>query len=293
MDGPTESGFHFLQDYLRCQQYFRWKYVYDLEPMFLSPALIYGMNIHRALAVWYSMLPTKAPVAERVRAAIQEFKTAQYESASEYLSTDTWKEDTERGEFMLQQYGLQYPFEPWVVVSPPEQTLEMQLPSGDKFTGRIDVPIMSPQGRLYIMDHKTTRWGWVNIIRSLNVTDQACGYLWLWNKTNPDRQADGILFNIIRQYKGMGEPEFKQHLVTKSFGDIERFEKDAAFLLNEIAEKIADPDARWVRDTSACFKYNRACPYLELCGGENYQGLIGTTYRKRDSSEKIIVEEEQ
>jgi hypothetical protein len=199
----------------------------------------------------------------------------------------------DRGLYTLDMYGLNYPREPWQVQAV-EGLLSFKTDLGDYFTGRIDLAVRTPDNRIYIVDHKTTRWGFVNLMRSLNVTDQTNGYIWLWNRTHPKLPADGMIFNIIRQYGS--NPEFKQHLVTKTEADIVRFEKDANFLLDEIAKKMSNPDdpsVRWVRDTSACFKYNRPCPYLDLCRGDNYKGLMGVEFRKRTPDEQVYIETEE
>jgi len=277
-EGASSSGFHFLQDYLRCQQYFYWKYFRKLEPLWASPSLLFGDAIHKALEAWYIGLRDGMTTPERHLLAVQAFRSRLGEIKDSYKYTETFLEDRDRGKRIIDAYALEYAFEAWKVLDI-ERGLEYTFETGDKFTGRFDLAVTTHQGRQYIVDHKTTGWGMANLIKTLNATDQSTGYLWLWNNTAPDyMRANGIIFNIIRSYKD--SIDFKQHLVTKSDADLDRFKKDAGYTLEEIATKVTDPNRfRFVRNTASCYLYNRPCPYLDLCMGANYEGLIGTMYK--------------
>ena len=283
-NNASDSGFHFLQDYLTCQERFKWKYFYKLVPLWESPSMMFGDAFHAGMAAWYSahqvgIIAVKAKLVLAKDAFIDRMSTLE----PKYKFRGTYNEDVERGKNCLDNYALEYPYETWKVVLV-ESTLSHTFEeTGDRFTGRLDLGVVTHEQRRYVVDHKTTGWALANLIKSLGSSDQATGYIWLWNDNHPPEEAvHGVLFNIIRMYKD-NPPEFKHYLVMKSDMDIERFERDAAYTLAEIAHKVADPtNARFVRNTGACFKYNRPCDYLDLCKGSNYQSLIGTTYKKED-----------
>lgn len=274
----SESGFHFLADYLRCNQYFYWKYPRALEPATKAPALIFGANIHLALAAWYDSLKRQEPFDMRLNAAMIAFRLGMEADRGEYSDPEKYDEDFVRGQILLQAYAVEYPAEGWQVLEV-ESPIEYEFENGDKFTGRMDL-VIENQGRIWIVDHKTTGWSMSSLSRSLQVSDQGTGYLWLWNAVRPDTPAHGIIFNIMRQYKNNNN--FKQIPVMKTDEDIERFKRESGFVLNQIAEKVSDPNAIWPRNTGACFMFNRPCQYLDLCFGSSYaEGLIGSTYKER------------
>lgn len=274
----SESGFHFIADFLRCQQYFYWKYARNLDPATKAPALIFGTNFHLGMAAWYDSLKRGESFDARLNAAMMAFKMGMEEDRAEYQDPDKYDEDFIRGQILLQAYAVEYPAETWEVLGV-EVPVEYTFENGDKFTGRMDL-IVKFDNRVYIVDHKTTGWSLSALSRSLQVSDQGTGYIWLWNATHPDQPVHGIIFNILRQYKNNND--FRQVLVVKSSEDIERFKRESGYVLDQIAQKVFDPNAVWPRNTGACFMFNRPCQYIDLCFGSAYaEGLIGTAFKER------------
>lgn len=274
----SESGIHFLQDFRRCQAYFYWKYVRDLEPKTKAPALIFGTAMHLALAAWYEALRKGESFDTRCSAALLVFREAMESERDQYFDEEKYDDDLIRGQILLQAYAVEYPNELWEVLAI-EEPVEFVFPNGDKFTGRVDLVVRN-NDRVYIVDHKTTGWSIVSLSRYLTVSSQATGYIWLWNTAKP-YPVHGIIFNILRQYKQTNE--FRQILVMKSDEDIERFKRESAKTLNSIAEAVSDPKYIWEHNDNSCFLYNRACPLLDLCFGSAYaEGLIGTQFKVRE-----------
>ena len=180
---------------------------------------------------------------------------------------------------MLEYYFQQYPTEDFEVIDV-ELPLEYKFPSGDVFTGRIDLKIRKG-GKYYIVDHKTTGWSMASLARSLGVSDQANGYILINNAAFPDQPIEGVVFNILRNVKSVYN--YGRFLVIKSKKDVTRFMLDTEYMLSEIAQKLQDEKARWVRNTYNCFSFGRECPFLKLCQGANYEGLIGITYKIKEA----------
>jgi hypothetical protein len=243
--------------------------------------MLYGRAIHKALETWYTLLAKKETAPTRAAETIASFKTEMESCRGEYLYEDSYNEDLLRGVEALQHYGIKNSFERWTVIDAPEMELRCFLPNGAQFTGRIDLVVRSPEGIVYIIDHKTTSWGIGQLTQTLQVSDQANAYLLLWNRTFPDLQTTSVVFNVIRQFKST--VELKQILVMKTFEDVERFANDAAQLTSEITQKAMSDHGVWVMNTGSCYLYNRPCPYLQLCKGMAWQPLIGTEYKMRES----------
>ena len=252
-----------------------------LSSMHTSPAMLKGTAVHEALAEWFR-LHGKEAWDVRATKMVEVFEKSMRSMSEQYEDQDRLEDDIKLGSDLLSAYALDNVTETVQEVVAIEHPMSFTFETGDVFTGRMDLAYII-DGRLYIVDHKTTGWALSSLVRTLMVSDQANGYLWLWNSTNPDRPAHGLIYNILRQYKT--STEFKQCLVMKTDTDLERFAGDAQHTINEIASKMASPQERWVRNTGACFNYNRPCEYLDLCMGANFEGLIGTKFRMEEEPE--------
>lgn len=276
----SESGFHFLMDYLKCRQYFYWRYVKKLTPIKKAGPLIFGTAIHAGLENYYKELkenpsPTVLHRQGMIERAISTFEKNMKRDKDEYQREEYFNLDYVRGQNLLERYFLKYPIEPFTVEDI-EFPLQYTFPSGDVFTGRIDLKIKQ-NGKYYIVDHKTTGWSMSSLGRSLGVSDQATGYILMDRIIHPDKPANGMIFNVLRNVKGVYD--YGRLLVVKAPRDLERFKEDIGDLLQEISEKLTNPNTHWIKNTYACFSFGRPCPYLELCQGANYEGLIGVKYK--------------
>jgi hypothetical protein len=278
----SSAGFHFIQDYKRCQRYWFHKYVNKLEPNTKSPALIFGESGHEALEDYYQSVIDKVPYHERGPIMKERFIKAIEERRDMYSYLDRYEEDLERASIISDAYALQYASEYMQPVAI-EESLEVPLPNGQYFTGRVDLVVKTMQGQNYIMDHKFTGWSLNSFAKTVQNSDQATAYLMLWNETHPELQLSGVIFNIIREYKG--NVNFLRPIVTKTKGDLEEFKLDLMDTQNDIVKRVLDPEARWPKHTESCFLYNRPCPFLDLCKGQNYEGLIDLKYTKRQGED--------
>ncbi len=283
LEGPSEAGYHFLQDWRRCQQYWAWTYYYGLEPMHTSPVLMYGIAMHEAMEAWYLGVMHNQPAHQKVKDAKVMFLASLTSMKDNYLYEDTYLADVDKGLTTLEQYGLEYSKESFVVEKTPDgqPALEIScrsvLPTGDIFTGRLDLVVRGPQAIRYIVDHKTTGWAISMLERTLRVSNQATGYLWLWNEKYPELKAQAVIFNVLRNAKG--SIDFRQVVVYKTEEDVERFKRDCTKTLNVIAEEVSKNNPIFTMNTDSCFKFNKACPYLELCQGSNYELQLGTKFK--------------
>lgn len=273
----TESGIHFIQDYLRCQKYFFWRYVRHLAPKHPATALIYGQAVHAALAYYYS--GHQADLEGLLRTFWEEMQ----KYSDIFMDAEMFDTLIENGRQNLTAYHAHYSHETGGTLQV-ETEHQILLPNNTKLTGRLD-RVYQDSTFIRIQDHKTTGWSIPMLCQTFSVSDQATAYLYLWNKNHPTMQATCVEFNILRKYKSVNE--FYRHPVYKTDADLERFEKDTEWNLMEILSKTSDPDARFVMNTNSCYLFNKPCPYLDLCKGAAYEGLIGTLYVLDETSERI------
>lgn len=278
MQGPSESGYHFLQDFRNCERYFKHKYVDNIEPMRIPNALIFGIAGHKGMEGYYQS--SNLPIGKRINRAKEMFQQSLRENQHLYEYSDTYHEDLKRGLKAFEEYGLYYANERWFIKSI-EDTVSAWLTDEAFLTGRIDLVTTLESGRLYIADHKFTGWSIKLFRRTLEASDQATAYKLLWDATHPDMPVYGVIFNIIRSYKG--EVDFDRLPLVVTPQQVEEFRLDAAHDFDRMYQKLVAPEkARWPKNTDQCFKFNRACPFLDICKGMNMEMLIGTKYRYRE-----------
>lgn len=282
--GPSESGYHFIQDYRKCKRLFHHKYIIGLEPLHTSPTLLYGNAIHAGLESYYEALRDNKGMKIASNRLVSRFRESMAKVKEEYVEPDYWVKDLKKGEHLLQQYPLWYSQDitNYKVIGV-EHDLWMPVgPSGSsRFTGRIDLVWSNNQGNRYIVDHKTTGWSIKNLKRTLGASDQATAYMALWNYHNPKMRVNGVIFNILREYQGSIDGD--RLLVYKTQQDIDDFVEDLAYDITDLQNRIMDPKARWPKNTESCFLYNRPCPFLEICQGANYQSLVGLKFKQTGS----------
>jgi len=277
----SDSGFHFASDYIKCQQYFYWHYVRKLEAKYKSTSLIFGGAIHAGLEAYYRGAMEELSPETRVANMLASFSAAMQEEEAEYAEHEWYDADLARGLKMLTKYEEFYRGKDNFKVLAVEEPVRMTLATGDEFTGTIDLKIRK-EGQVFIVDHKTTKWGMTQSLQSLSVSDQATGYTLIHNVLHPEEPAVGLIYNVLRNNQSVFE--FSRALVVKSRKDQERFQGDITSILDEIATKMANPEARWVRNTQNCYAFNRPCPFLELCQGANFEGLIGSRYKVQEAT---------
>lgn len=281
-EGPSLSGFHFIQAYQNCKRKFYYQYVKGLVPVHRSPALLFGTAAHRAMEVWYAEVKAGSLTSKKVKFATDAGIAALEEQREQYY--DPGKLETQKRQMRdtFMQYGLQYPNEMFTVIGS-ELSLETTLQYGDLFTGRVDIAVLWQDGRLMIMDHKFTGWSMESFKRSVQAGDQSTSYQLLWNRNNPKRPASGVIFNLIRNYQG--SISFARVPVYRGQRDIEIFEAEVSENMRDLAQRLVDPSAVWPKNTDHCFAYNSACPFLDLCQGVKFDGLIGTKFTVQEEAE--------
>lgn len=287
--GPSESGYHFMQDYRNCNQAWGWKYYHNLEPMHVSPTLLYGIAMHRAMGEWYTALFAGSDAEHRLELATIEFIVAMDEYKEYYVYESYRTDDINKGVVILQNYAVRYSQEQLKILAPNgapaiEASLSRTLPSGDKITGRIDLAAtLYPAAARFIIDHKTTGWSLDNVVRTYQVSQQSVAYVWLWNSTYPELHVQGVIYNVLRYYRG--KTDYVQVPVYCTDADIDKFVTDSQETLDDIARKVGRNNPNFIRNSDSCYRFNKPCPFLELCNGEQLESLIGIKYKYKEEEE--------
>lgn len=281
----TDSGFHFISDFKRCETYWRRRYYDQLELVQDDPHMLWGSFIHSGLAA-RSIAHCKQQSMDWQKLSaisIKAFEKSLEENRDRFRAYDYMQIKSD-GIKLLTEYGIEYMHDKLVSISPKhvEVPLEWDFTSeADGFdfrhTGRID-NVARTSGQDYLVDHKSTGWNMGKLTLSLHVSQQSTAYIMLWNKNHPDRPIWKMIYNILRLYGS--KPEFRRIVIERSEQDVADYIRGVKETVLRIQSKVASPEQFWDKDTGACFRYNRQCPYLELCQGANYESLIGIKYRR-------------
>ena len=279
--GASPSGYHFVQSYQNCKRKFYWQYIRSLEPIHKAPALLLGSAGHEGLDEWYNQHSIGSSVSKRVKFATDRAIACIEESYDHYYDKSKFEAHKRQLRDTFQQYGLEYYDESLRVLSR-EDTLSVGLEYGDIFTGRMDLVALFGDGRRMIVDHKFTGWHMESFARSVKSSDQATAYTMLWNENFPGKRVGGVVFNIIRNYQG--KIDFKRVPVYRAQGDVDEFKREVSENFRDLAQRAVDPEATWPKNTDHCFAYNSPCPFLDLCQGVKYDGLVGVKFKLREEA---------
>lgn len=138
-----------------------------------------------------------------------------------------------------------------------EEFIALDLVKDIRFIGYIDKRFVDPNGRMFLMDHKSHR---VIPNDDQRFSDlQKVMYIWAWNETNASKQVTGFVWDYIRT-KAPSVPEqlVKGGLSQRKdadtdywtyLGELKRLKLDVKPYLDYLAMLKKKPDTRYIRVT--------------------------------------------
>jgi hypothetical protein len=228
----SRTGHHFIQTY-NCNKYeFYLKYVLGLEPLHTHKALVFGGVWHDACE--YFDLTDDYDGMLGVFKTLLEHRSKEYETPTDYIN------DLARGPKMLYEWVRTWRDHDrntydYVAVEP---NLSAETRNGYTVTGRLDrVMRNKTTGKIEILERKTTGRGATYMFQSVDVQDQATGYLWLWSKTHPEDEVMGVVPDIMYN-RGSVIQAVRPGIVTRSKVNLVEYELNVGGLYNEMNQKI-------------------------------------------------------
>lgn len=269
--GPSEAGWHRLQNVLQCPR----KYALDAAQEWeWSPPLIKGSLVHLGLAHHYALKQNpEADLATPVE-AVGRLALAQ---AGE-LNDPRWLEYAELVNQTVSEYIDHWRGEQWRVLQV-EEELRAQVQDdvrGEKYlyTQRPDLIVEDKWGKVWIVDHKTTYRISPNTIRRYTLSGQFLGYRILGKGFFKDRFA-GIVLNMIQLPKdATGGASFKRpNLEPAPVADADH--KQTLIYAERLIrdhQHLTDPmDWPAVHHETACTTPYGPCPFHHICQWGNHQ----------------------
>jgi len=257
--GPSPRGWHRLQLFLECPQRYAWNYLAGLKGINEdAPPLVKGSLVHLGLAQHYAQL------REKQQGRDPKLYFDPIEAIDIMIEAKPhWKDHGELAKRVTEAYLVKWRNERFKIVAV-EELLEAQI-EGYRFTGRMDLVVEDSEGKIWIIDHKTTGRLQAQQRKFYSVSGQILGYQTLGKIHFGDRFG-GMRLNMIQHG---GDFKFERFNVDPAPKMMERWPsavKDA----EEGIQKLLDegrPADKWPIAPSelVCFHRYGPCNYIEQC----------------------------
>jgi len=257
--GPSPRGWHRLQQVLECPAKYAWGYLDPDKKRVERDPLVKGSLIHLGLAHHYQRMMEvqqgrDPDVYYTPKAAIQVYADIAKGLSEKWMSLAC---------DVMDSYLERYKDEHWEILAV-ESLADGQV-GGHRFTGRFDLVYRDRQGRIWVVDHKTTTRLDSSQRKFYSISGQMLGYRTLAHQKYGDDLA-GIRLNMIQH---TGTMKFQRFDLTAAPHMLREFPKTVRFAEGLIAEhsaKSKDPrDWPMVSTELVCWHRYGACPHLEKC----------------------------
>lgn len=266
-DGPSPCGYHFLSEYQRCPRKWFIRYVLALKPTKTKLPLVFGHAWHAALESWLLNRNNPGSLDAAVQAGLEDLQL----KAQEIDKPDELPDLRTRIIKGLPLWTAEFTrlYGSWTVNT--VEDLRM-VPIADNlvFSVRFDGTITDPDGRVYILEHKTTGWSTDKTVAGVELGDQLTGYYLAYNKTRPNVALPGLsgVLLDVTEFKSTGiKPSF--WFLTRTLEDQTNMELSLVGLFNELAQKRASlqdghpPFVLFPRSSEFCALFG--CEYETIC----------------------------
>lgn len=274
------------KSFQNCRKQYYYRYIQGLKLPGPKPALDFGSLIHDCLEAYHgsasanqNLMHACLVVLPRVFHMIGAAYPNRHQSRQE-------REDWHKARAMMAGYMAAPHEHPWEVIALEHQfdhpLLDVhhnQIP-GWFLSGKID-GIVRHQGRLWLLEHKTTTYIGKHYFEQLRTDLQIHSYALECEKFMGEKPV-GVIYNALRKTKmqfmeGETDVSFATRLA-EVYADPSMFRRqyyhfDKATLREVIRERL-DVVAQlqrslqsgvWTRNRSRCFDWGRPCDYFALC----------------------------
>lgn len=175
-----------LKTYRRCRREFRYKYIDQIGSKAPRPPLLKGTILHEMLDARATGRKDPGDILEEYRKKYKKLLNAEQEFYGDLIG------DLER---IFRGYCRHWMDED-LTYEESETAAITDLTPDLRYCGTIDKIVLDKRGRRWIMDHKCHK----TIPSDQNrLSDlQLVLYIWAWNRWNPDRPVEGIIWDYLR-----------------------------------------------------------------------------------------------
>lgn len=277
--GASPSGWHFIELARLCPYKFYLRHVLGLLPRFLPRELSFGGAFHAAKAAFYS-----GGGRNRLPRAVKAGLASLAASRPFYASDDAYQIDAARLGPLLEAWAAAFGVRDLEVfkILGVEIPVEVTLPSGRVFTGRLDAAVSpaSEPGHVRILESKTTGWRADATIASVKFGGQARGYFLAAASAFSEASSIDLVPDVAFWKKDSLNPAdiscVRGEPLKFPAPALRDFALGLDATLGEIGERVAAWEAGEPRAAvfprahapGICCAYNRPCEYFEVCEAE-------------------------
>jgi len=259
--GPSERGWHRIQNVIRCPRLFAWREVGGLK-FAMSAPLVRGSLIHVALAHHYQRLKEKQTGGNPDEWLTPENAVLALAEKNED-SSPLWMGAVSQIQDAYVEYVRNWHFEEWEVLEV-ENELRAHLGAGKHlYTQRADLTIRDVNGRIWIVDHKSAYRLNSKTLRQHILDGQFIGYQ-LFGKAKYGNDFAGVMVNRIK----LSPPhEFDRRPLEPAPQALKWFVQ----VIEEGERRIAEWEGKAVEEwpmalnNQTCFGKYGACDAYDLC----------------------------
>lgn len=163
-----------------------------------------------------------------------------------------------------------------------EQKLEMPVTEWLTYGGTIDKIAITPDEKVFLIDHKTSSSLSTFMVPTVRVSDQFTGYLALAQAHGKDTQelvVDGI--STAKKSLDSGEGLFWRESTIRTAEQIEEWRSELIGVCSRLKWDIENSSFATNRP-GACNQYFKKCPYYDVCamGGSAQSNYIKNNYEQ-------------
>lgn len=247
-----------LGDSLQCLRLFYWRHERHLVPVVPSLPLAYGRAVHACLAEHY-----RGATAGQALAA---FEKAWQEDTAMLDEESAWdnKRNPYRWAEVFMQYRDFYRVEPFKVRSVEVSTL-LPLVEGDLYlAGLIDL-VVEMDGRVVIIDHKTTSYMPPEFFSSFTIKHQFTAYILAATRLLELSEPPELIANCILVTDRQVPPSklFVRYPTRRNRYQLEAWHDEVVGWWQVV--RACRASGNWPRNDDRCFRWKPGCPYHVLC----------------------------
>ncbi|MGO9569692.1 MAG: RecB family exonuclease [Desulfomonilaceae bacterium] len=240
-----------INTYLTCPLKYKFHYIDQIEPPFVSSALVFGSCIHEAVGAFYQsclegdqLSPSQVHDVYR-----QAWESHSKERPIRFFHNDAAETLTTKAKSMLEVFHES--FDPTVQIIGIEEPFEVDLGKRiPPLVGRIDTLELAPDGTVSVIDLKTAskRYSDNTVHSNLQLTCYSMGAQALGFNGDTRFRLDVLLKTQ--------NPELIRYQTSRTDADRERFLKLVKNVWHGIKKEVFFPKADW-----QCGQ----CPFLDNC----------------------------
>lgn len=261
LDGPSPCGYHFINTYQKCPRSWYLRYACGLNPRRSKLPLLFGHAWHAALESGLLGGLDPARTNDYIDAGLADLNPLDFDKAEDF---DTAKHRIVHGlpVWLAEARTELLPGE--LVES--EKVWMVPLAGGFVFSVRMDGVWRAADGRVFILEHKSTAYSTEKMVQSVELSDQVTAYCLARTRLFPEERFNGVLLDVA-DFRGR-EPRASFWFVNRTRAEVVDFELGLIGLFTELSQKWASlpthpPFELFPRNGEFCGLFG--CEFEDVC----------------------------